>query len=358
VISISNEVEVVGAHPTPGLNVRSNSKIKVDHCSWSRILTSAIQCKVHAGVEDPEQEWILGELIRYLEHSSSGVSTLSDMGPSWSQIRKDARQNMISKSSTDCVDIATKWSELLRHISLRLAAHIGAPVSQVLPKSQQDSKARIKYITSTLADLGMMSGVFKVPNTAGNLTVTADLRSSQILTEMKLDAPKDKKDKGSIGWLVRQLSDSPKSLVVEAYRSGSRTPISASLEEVLYDLSVLLDEERNDINKFRVTLYSPAGKSRRSTGKSIGFTDSVDNAIDIFYATIMQQISPWVPSAPKLVKKMNHDTAPQPTSDNETARQPMRRSEDAEQNKMEDLQEPIEIQDGSLDLTEPVHINH
>jgi len=38
--------------------------------------------KEHRGVADPGQAWILGELIRYLEHARSGALQFEDMGPS------------------------------------------------------------------------------------------------------------------------------------------------------------------------------------------------------------------------------------------------------------------------------------
>jgi hypothetical protein len=39
--------------------------------------------KEHRGVADPDQAYILGELIRYLERPRSGALEFEDMGPSW-----------------------------------------------------------------------------------------------------------------------------------------------------------------------------------------------------------------------------------------------------------------------------------
>ena len=58
VISISNEIPPSeGIHPT-GLKLRSNSKVNLEHISWTRVLTSAVMEKVHRGIDDPEQAWI------------------------------------------------------------------------------------------------------------------------------------------------------------------------------------------------------------------------------------------------------------------------------------------------------------
>lgn len=65
VITISNEIAPnADAHPTAGLRVRSNSPVQVTHLSWTAILTTAVRLKQHKGVDDPEQAFLLGELIR------------------------------------------------------------------------------------------------------------------------------------------------------------------------------------------------------------------------------------------------------------------------------------------------------
>ncbi|RYJ04198.1 MAG: stress response protein, partial [Actinomycetales bacterium] len=67
-ITISNEIPpVVGQHPTV-VDKRKLRKVALHHWSWSFVLATAIVQKEHRGVSDPEQAWILGELIRYLEH--------------------------------------------------------------------------------------------------------------------------------------------------------------------------------------------------------------------------------------------------------------------------------------------------
>ena len=73
VITISNEIAPSGAHPVHGLRVQKNSPVQISHLSWVRILATALRLKNHTGVDDPEQAWILEELVRYLQHDASGV---------------------------------------------------------------------------------------------------------------------------------------------------------------------------------------------------------------------------------------------------------------------------------------------
>lgn len=81
VLTISNEIAPnADSHPTPGLKVRSNSKVSISHLSWTALLTTALMLKQHKGVDDPEQAFLLAELIRYLEHPASGALSFEDMG--------------------------------------------------------------------------------------------------------------------------------------------------------------------------------------------------------------------------------------------------------------------------------------
>lgn len=138
VITISNEIApVAGAHPTEGLRVRANSPVQVSHLSWTSILTSAVRIMNHRGVEDPEQRWILGELIRYLEHPASGVMTFEDMGPNWTAVRDEARASTLTKNSDGVSDIASRFDQLIRYAALRLSSDIGETVEPVLSRAQR-----------------------------------------------------------------------------------------------------------------------------------------------------------------------------------------------------------------------------
>ena len=82
VITISNEIPAVaGQHPTK-VDKRKLRKVALHPMSWSQVLAEAVMQKEFRGVADPDQAWILGELIRYLEHERSGARPLNDTGPS------------------------------------------------------------------------------------------------------------------------------------------------------------------------------------------------------------------------------------------------------------------------------------
>ena len=80
VLTISNQIaSAAGLHPVE-VDGRKVRKVALHHISWAEIVSAVVLQRVHRGVADPEQAWILAELIRYLEHPRSGALDFSDMG--------------------------------------------------------------------------------------------------------------------------------------------------------------------------------------------------------------------------------------------------------------------------------------
>ena len=160
VITISNEIAPSpGVHPTSGLRVRSNSKVSVLHLSWTLIVSEAVKEHAHRGVDDPEQAWILGELIRYLSHPKSGVLSFADMGDNWSTVRDAAISGMLNRSDPAAVEVCQRWDQLLRVVALRLGTETGADVLEVIPKTQRDNpKLRNKEFLKSLCGEGTLTG--------------------------------------------------------------------------------------------------------------------------------------------------------------------------------------------------------
>ena len=89
VVTVSNEIPAIaGQHPTQ-VDKRKLRKVSLHHLSWTQVLSEAVMQKDHRGVADTDQAWILGELIRYLEHPRSGALEFEDMGTHWVRIRDE-----------------------------------------------------------------------------------------------------------------------------------------------------------------------------------------------------------------------------------------------------------------------------
>lgn len=301
VLTISNEIAPKeGIHPTEGLKVRSTSKVQVSHISWTAIVSAAIRIKQHRGVDDPEQAWLLDELIRYLQHHKSGALDFSDMGQNWVAIRDGAREGTLSKRTSGIDEIAERWDQLLRFGALKLSAEIGEDVSVLIPRGQGDSRQRTAALVDSVSTSSILSGGLRIPNTAGDLTIDADLRARQITASIGINAPLDKGAVGRVSWIIKQLSDAPGDLVIEAYAKNARTATASTLEQAREDRHAPLDGERKEPFRFRVVMRAEMGMGRKTGTRSPGFITTVLTLVENFYGHVVQQITPWQPPAPKL----------------------------------------------------------
>ena len=313
-LTISNEIAPQqGVHPTTGVTVRKNSRVQIHHLSWTSVLTQAVMEKVHRGVSDPEQAWILGELIRYLEHPASGAMGFEDMGPNWVAVRDGARDGTLKKRDEAVEETAERWDQLLRFVALTLGSEIGEDVQEVMPKQHRaDPRARTTGFIDQLCAEGSLSGVLRIPHTVDDMRITADLKARQISISTKIDTPPNRRSRGSISWLVNQLRDSPSQMIVTGYAKNSRSGISSTLAEVREDHGVLLNDGQRDIAKFELITRTELGQNRRS-GKPSSFVDSLIAATTAFYGGVLQELHAYQPRAPRL-----KDDAEPPALDTDT----------------------------------------
>jgi hypothetical protein len=303
VLTISNEIAPKeGVHPTDGLKVRSNSNVQVSHLSWTAIVNTALRIKRHKGVSDPEQAWILEELIRYLQHPASGALDFSDMGQHWVSIREAAREATISKRSEGIEDVLSRWDQLLRFSAIQLSAEIGEDVDPVFPRGQSEVKQRMAGLLDSICKSGTLSGTLRIPNTAGDLSVEANLRSRQLVASIDVLAPQDRGARGRVSWLVTQLGAARPDTSIEVFSKNARASTASSLAQARDDRLAPLGEEHKEPHRFRIVMRSEMGLGRSIGKKSPGFITSVLGLINSFYGDVVQHISPWQPSAPKLAK--------------------------------------------------------
>lgn len=304
VLTISNEIAPKeGVHPTEGLKVKSNSKVQVSHISWSAIVSAALRIKQHRGVSDPEQAWLVEELIRYLDHPNSGAHDFSDMGQHWVVIRDSAREGTLSNRSEGVDNVVTRWDQLLRFAALELRAEIGEDVDPVFPRSQTDVRQRASALIDSLCSMGTLSGALRIPHTAGDLRVEADLRARQLTASLDVGAPLDKGAKGRMSWLVNQLRDAPGEVDIEVFAKNARTSTNADLNQTRDDRYAPLDAGRTEPYRFRIVMRAEMGMGRKTGTRSPGFITTVLNLINNFYGDVVQQITPWQRPAPKLTRQ-------------------------------------------------------
>jgi hypothetical protein len=300
VITISNEIPpVIGQHPTK-VDKRRLRKVALHHLSWTQVLSEAVLQKEFRGVADPDQAWILGELVRYLEHPRSGALEFDDMGESWVSVRDAVRAGTLRASDKGVSEVAARFDALLRFASLELGRSLGAEVTTVLSRKElADPATRTQALISSLVNEGQMSGAIRIPDTVGNMVVTADLHARTVTCHADIDAPRQGRATTRVKWLVRQLKSAPESVRVEAYAAHARGPGAADLlRDVRHDPAILVVDAQKDLRWFRVAMSVPMG-IKRGRGRGT-FIDSVLDAMSEFYAQVMQNLKAWSAAPPKV----------------------------------------------------------
>jgi hypothetical protein len=279
---------------------RKLRKVAMHHLSWSQILAEAVVQKEHRGVADPDQAWILGELIRYLEHPRSGALEFEDMGPSWVAVRDAVAAGTLRASDKGVADVAARFDALLRYVSLRLGRTLGTEVVPVVSRREAGEPAlRIAALVDGLVKEGRLSGGIRIPNAVAPLSIELDLRASRVTLHVDVDAPREGRPTTRVNWLVRQLKAAPDSVRLEAFALHTRGPGAADLlGSIREDPNLLIQDAKKELRSFRIAHTSPLGTKRgRGRGAAI---DSVLDAVDMFYGEVLQHLKAWTATPPKM----------------------------------------------------------
>lgn len=300
VITISNEVPaIVGQHPTK-VDRRKLNRVALHHYSWSEIVSEAVMQKEHRGVADPDQAWILGELVRYMEHPRSGVLEFQDMGASWVDVRNAITAGTLRPTDKGVSEVAGRLDALLRYAGLVLGRQLGTEVVPVLPRREvADPALRNQQVVNALSINGTFDGSIRIPNTIGLLNVSVDLRANTVTCYVDVDAPREGKPTTRVNWLLRQLGRAPDTVRIESFVMHGRGACAAELlRDVRTDPGRLIADPKKELRSFRVALSSKLGSKRG--GDRGSFIKSVLDAVDCFYADVLQELKAWAPAPPRL----------------------------------------------------------
>jgi hypothetical protein len=283
-------------HPI-AVDGRKLRKVALHHISWSEVLHEAQMQLAHRGVEDRLQAWLLAELIRYLEHPRSGAAGFDDMGMAWVPIREAVAANTLRVTDRKISAVTTSWEKLVRHLSLQMTSQLGVSVTPVLPRRlARDHAARAQVAASELAASGTLSATLRIPGAAGPVSVVADLRTAQIRTYVEVDAPREGSSSRRINWMVRQLADAPDALTVEVLFARREQTSCELLKDVRANPAALLPDPTAEVRAFRLTSSAPMGTKRNGLRKA--FVPSVNDAVEAFYARVVQCLRPTPPKMP------------------------------------------------------------
>jgi hypothetical protein len=299
VLTISNDIAYApGVHPVK-VDGRKTKSVALHHLSWAEITTEATKQAIHRGVADPDQAWILAELIRYLEHQKSGATDFDDMGESWVTVRNSVANSTLRRGDAGLIDTVQRWEQLLRFGAMLLGRELGAEVDVVRSRAEAaDPGSRVVALADQLVAAGNLTGAWRIPGSIGDLGVVTDLRANRVSVYVDVDAPQDGRAPTRINWLLRQLGGAPPQLCIDAWSQGARASTSELLGVVREKPEALIQDPKRDLRRFRLTASAALG-SARGAGKG-SFIRSVLDTTQAFYGGVVQGLRPWAPRPPQL----------------------------------------------------------
>jgi len=257
----------------------------------------------------------MSELVRYLDHSYSGVLSFNSMPKDWGNLCSLVLNGTTITKNSDCVVNATSgWHQLLRQLALDLSMSISKPVDINLSiAKKKDPDLHLTDDCINLVSTKCLNASLNIPNAAAKLNIAADIARKAIYISMNLQAPKDtKRATASINWLTRQLRgrDNVENISIRAHWPGRTPSTIESLEVLIEDPTKLIPSGSsalpNHLEVIRVVDLGGRFKGVKT------FVDDVTSELPKFYHDAGQHLNRWVAKAPKMKveKKPEEPVAP------------------------------------------------
>lgn len=303
VITISNQYAVLPTHHPLEIPKSRRKAVELFHFSWAAIATKATVLNDTKKVADVEQAFILKEVIRFLQHDSSGTLTFSKMSPGWKDSALAIQQRLpVKANDASLQDAIGSWHELTKFLCLELSSALSENVVIRLPRTAAlEQSRRFAGDVNLMMERQLLKCEFDIPNTAGIIKITADFLRRVVILSVEVGAPQDRaRAPSAINWLTRQLpitDDDTKLLVRAAWRNRTQKT-AAFLSQTREDPACLIGSDKSLLPRsFEVIrTIDMAGRFIQSQN----FVEDVKSAVPMFYSDVVQHIKEWVPSPPKI----------------------------------------------------------
>jgi len=311
VITLSNQYAVTPTHHPLSVSKTKLRNVGLFHYSWLSIISKAVLIVDNKKIDDPEQAYILSELIRYYNHDSSGITQFSRMDGCWKEVCTAVLQNAsLSKTSDNVRAAIGSWQQLLKYLALNLSMKIGQPVTISLSRARNDQEINFAEDCSQLVNEHCLTASFDIPNAASKIILNADFVRRTLNFSMKLEAPRDRsRATASINWLTRQIKGKPNTddLVIRVHWPRRRPSTTALFIDALEKPEKLIPEGVTEtpsaIEVVRVLDLMSRFKGAQT------FVEDATSGFTGFYNDAGQHLSAWVAKAPKV-----KDNASEPQS--------------------------------------------
>ena len=299
VVTISNQITSSPEESPVVVEARRLKKVALRHLSWWQVMTEARVQHKHRGVSDPDQAWILGELIAYLDHERAGATGFDDLGEKWVAVRDGARTRTLRLSDPGVRDVAKRCEQFVQYTALGLTQDLGRDVTPIWPR-KVDPAQRLELGMRGIVDDGKLTAALRVPGAIAPIELQADLRGRLFESAVEVQAPREGRPKTRISWLLRQLKDAPDAAWIQAKYPNARDAVSQQLKDVRDkpERLLLTSDLQREPRTLRVSLAKELG-AKRGRGQG-SFVLESKSQISEFYRSIGQVLRPWAAAAPKL----------------------------------------------------------
>lgn len=298
-LTISNQLVADGSESPVPVDKRKTKNLRLGHISWFRILTEAIIESEHRGIDDPEQAFIMADLIAYLDDPRSGAGGFDGMGKDWVAVRDAARNQTLRARDDGVIEVAEDWEQFIEYLALRLRQVLGRGVAPVHGRSST-RRSRLEQHVADLVARGVLEATINVPDAVAPIEIEANLASRQVTTHARIKAPGDGRAKTRVNWLLRQLKEAPPKLRVTARFPRTRRTTSLLLADAAAKPAglLLVDDPKREPTSFDVALMKNMGAKK---GKDKGsFVAETMEQVLYFYGEVLQDIRGWTRPPAKL----------------------------------------------------------
>lgn len=306
VITISNELVADPRNPPTQIDGRLTRSVGYFHYSWLAIRSEAEIAYTQGLVTDPEKNFILAELIRFLSHPSTGIEGFTQMPAAWPDIVGEFNAgHPPSAHDARLLEIADAWLQEEKEIALILSRLVSRRcTSRSERKLRRDSTYDpVSETLDDLVDRQMLFGAFGVPDAASDIEVAVDLRSRLTRMSMMVKAPEDRKrPEARVNWFLAQLKAvDARGIDVVVHWPGRLKPTFAALADLREDPKLVTEPNRG---------YTPiafeVSQCCHTPGTFVGrrrFIQDLETAIQGFYGDIGSRLTAWAPRPPATVER-------------------------------------------------------
>lgn len=306
VITLSNQFSATPTHHPICVNKTKIRNVSLFHWSWTYLIAEAVMWVKYHGVNDPDQAYILEELVRFLQHDSSGVTSFDRMNSSWKDVCSSIQNRIaLKKGSNEIQESVGSWHQFIRNITLHLSLSIGEDVTVYLKKAHKDNAMkRLDDDSALLASDQVLSAYFDIPNAADRIKFTADLETRSMTVCMRLKAPDERATtKGRINWFLSQLKKTTNDNIAVRVAWPSRAP------DTLATLTQIKEKGIDILFSDNLTLKPTAFEAvlTRDLGAKFKgaktFVQESEPLLLEFYEQAGQHLKEWVAAPPKVRTK-------------------------------------------------------